>query len=180
MKQIHFILSAIMLVMLSACQHYYLARNVKPDNASAQLNLLKNDGRYFVFHGNGKPVYMKNLSLSSDQNILRFEADTLSMQHKLHLTKGRGGKFRYQKNNMLDSAVIREVHVYAPSTPTIFGQELIVPLNQVQKIEVLEIDKPRTRNSQTLGAVGYSVGAAAIILGVAGAIAMSNWNLGSN
>jgi hypothetical protein len=104
---------------------------------------------------------MKNLSLSADRKTLDATLDTISPGHRLHLSNGHNGKMRYKKSYSHHITVLSEVHLYtAGDNKAAIGSRYTLPLDQVQKIEVIEKDKKRTTSSYVIGAIG-AIGATA-------------------
>ncbi len=118
---------------------------------------------------------MNNISFSTDQKTLHCTLDSMPRyEHNLHMVKGENGNKKYQDKRLSDedeSGVLNEVHVYSYSN----GQSKVGPysfqLEQVQKMEVIEKDKEKTKRSHALGAAlgiaGGVVGVGAIIIAIA-------------
>jgi hypothetical protein len=159
--------SLFLLCFFLSCKNFYMAVNPSKGSKGASVDSLKNLNRYFILRSGGQAFYLKNMTLSDDRKILTATPDTLAPNHKLHLVNGRNGKQQYKKYNELEIAVLNEVHFYAPTVQAKVGESFQLPLDQVQKIEVIEKDRKRTTNSYVIGAIGYTLGAfvvAAIIV----------------
>ena len=154
---------AMVLLLLTSCHNYYKANSIRP-GAIQGMDSLKAQSRYFILRAGEQAFYMKGMMLSHDRKTVTATLDSLPPEHKLHLVNGRGGKMRYQKNNLNDLPVLSEVHLYAPSLTASVGQPFSLPLDQVQKIEVIEKDIKRTTNSYVIGALGYTLGAMTVAL----------------
>ncbi len=147
----------ISLLLLVACQNYYMA--VKQPKNAAIIDSLNKQNRYFVLRSGSQAFYMKNITLSADRKTLEATLDTLPYEHRLHLINGRNGKMRYRKTDPQDLPVLSEVHLYiVPDNTAAAGSRYSLSLDQVQKMEVIEKDKKRTTNSYVLGAVGFTLG----------------------
>ncbi len=154
-KQNLYLLSAFCTIMsFAACHTYYKAINLPAANnngKTAAIDSLNLQARYFILRNGSQAYYMENISFSADQKTLYCILDTLSPDHKLHLTNGRKGKMQYQKSTITDLNVLNEVHFYiTPDTVPKFGKYTL-DFNKVQKIEVIEKDKKRTTGSYVLG-----------------------------
>jgi hypothetical protein len=125
------------------------------------------------FLRNGKDAFsMKNITFSPDHKTLRCDLDTVSPRHSLHFSKGSKGKRRYKKSR---PDVLDEVHLYTASSATaIVGEAYNLPLDQVQKIEIIEKDKRRTTISHALGGVAIGMGIGFAVLTIFYAIALNN------
>src|SRR5437763_13373179 len=100
---------------------------------------------------------MSGVTLSADQKMVNCLLDSLPPEHKLHLHNGRRGKMQYQKTNPEEFPVLSEVHLYIQKDSTIQLGSFVLSLDKIQKIEVIEKDKVRTRESYVIGAIGYSL-----------------------
>lgn len=161
----HALTCVILLLVLISCKSFYKASTI---NASASkthsIDSLQSLNRYFILRSGGQAFYMNGLQLSQDRQTLTATLDTLPPQHQMYLTKSRNGKMQYQKSNPEDLAVLSEVHLYAPVARAAVGETVTLPLDQVQKIEVIEHDKKRTTNSYVIGALGATLGAFAVAM----------------
>lgn len=162
----HWIVGLLLLLLLAAgCHNFYKANTVPGGyTAAGTIDSLQAKNRYFILRSGGQAYYMSNLALSSDRKTLTAKLDSLPIDHKLHLVNGRGGNLRYSKHKLTDTGVLTEVHLYAPAERLMFGDNYSLPLDNVQKIEVLEKDAKRTTDSYVIGAIGYTLGAAAVAL----------------
>ena len=155
------------LTLMTACQNYYMA-TARPKEASS-IDSLTRLNRYFVLRSGSQAFYMKNLSLSADRKTLDATLDTLSPGHRLYLSNGHNGKMRYKKSYSHHITVLSEVHLYtAGDNKAAIGSRYTLPLDQVQKIEVIEKDKKRTTSSYVIGAIGAigaTVEAFALVVG---------------
>lgn len=165
--------------LLASCQNYYKATNITPQVTSIKLDSLQQAGRYFVLRTADTVLQMKAIAMANDQAELQFTTDTVSEAHRLHLTNGRAGKLRYYKYEANDTGVLKEVHVYAPSIKALPGENLKVPIGQIDKIEMLSFDKKRTAKSKRKTVIFVSLGMLAAFVTTVG-IAASNMQFNLN
>jgi len=166
-KKINYFLYGLMtLFLFTQCHNYYKATALKKkttSNYAGAIDSLKLTNRYFVLRNGNESYYMKNTVLSPDQKNLTCTLEELSPFNKFHLLNGGKGKMQYKKTDQNQLAVLNEVHFYiTPDNAAAFGQYTL-PLDKVQKIEVIEKDRKRTTNSYVIGAVGYTLGAVAVV-----------------
>ncbi len=160
------------LTLISACQNFYKA-TARPKEA-ASIDSLTKLNRYFILRSGSQAYYMKNIVLSNDRKTLETVLDSLPPAHRLHLVNEYNGKMRYFKSRVFDVGVLSEVHMYIPQDNTAaIGARYTLPLDQVQKIEVIEKDKKRTMSSYVIGAIGATVGAFAVAAIIAVALKSS-------
>jgi hypothetical protein len=154
-----------MLLVLVSCKSFYKASTINPSaNKTQSIDSLQALNRYFILRSSGQAYFMNGLQLSQDRRTLTATLDTLPPQHQMYLTKSRNGNMHYKKSNPQDLAVLSEVHLYAPAVKASMGETIMLPLDQVQKIEVIEHDKKRTTNSYVIGAIGATLGAFAVAM----------------
>ncbi|MDB5202052.1 MAG: hypothetical protein JWQ27_1461 [Ferruginibacter sp.] len=150
-----------------ACHNYYKVAGKSALNnqqKSATVDSLNGQSKYFVLRNGDQSFHIRNLLISEDKKNLSFQLDSLQVSHQLHLNNGRKGRQMFKLNNELDAGVIREVHFYiSPDSSIARLQSYTIPLEKIQKIEILEKDKRRTTNSYVIGAIGYTLGAAVLV-----------------
>lgn len=165
LKNAGLMLSAFLLTtVLCCCHNFYMTKNantVTRNEKSNSIQQLKDQKRFFILRSGSDAFYMKNVSVSSDQSTVTAYLDTLPPEHRLHLKNGRKGKSRYKKGTA-DEAILTEVHLYIPADNNLQAGNFVLPLEKVQKIEVVEKDKGRTTGSYIVGALGYTLGAFAV------------------
>ncbi len=161
-KPKHLFFTVFVIAFLAACHTFYKATTVNTGsnaNTAGSIDSLKLQSRYFVLRNGNNAYYMNNIVLSGDQKTLECTLDTLPPSHKLHLVNGRHGRMQYKRSDSSDRQVLNEVHLYITQDNTATLGHYTLPLDKVQKIEVLEYDKKRTTNSYVIGAVGFTLGA---------------------
>lgn len=158
-----FLVLLVFQVLFSQCHNYYKA--VSPNSASnaVAIDSLKLQNRYFILRNGSLSYSMTNIVVSEDKKSLTCNLEILAFNHQLHLVKGRKGKMRYKKNEPQDQTVLSEVHFYIPTDNSTAIGKYTLPLDKVEKIEVIEKDKGRTTGSYIIGAVGYTLGAVAVV-----------------
>lgn len=150
----------LLLLLFTACHNYYKARTLRTgESAASSLDSLKTYNRFFVLRSGGQAYFMNNLRVSENRKTLTATLDTLPANHRLHVVYERSGNKRYKPGDPNEQPVLSEVHLYAPSVASAMGQEVTLPLDAVQKIEVIEHDNKRTTNSYMIGAIGAVTGA---------------------
>ena len=161
--------------LLIGCSNYYKAVSTPLKNnvqKAAKLDSLKQANRTFILRNGSNAFYVSSPVADAVQNKMECTLDTLFNFNKLHLTKGRGGKMRYKKNNPADLSVLNEVHIYIGTDDKIVLGKNNFALDKIQKIEVIEKDKRRTTGSYLLGGIGIAAG----IIVIAAAIFASTFS----
>jgi hypothetical protein len=149
---------------ITSCNKYYKpvpTQITAPEQADSVIATVRN-GRYFILH-NGNAYYAMNQPVVNRQDLsLQFRPGTLWPDHRVYVNDVKGN-YRYKN---AQSAVLQEVHFYLNAPLTLDTNVLAtLPLSNIQKIEVIEHDKARTRTSYILGGVGITL-AAIVVTGV--------------
>ena len=157
--------------LLTGCQHFYKtqsfqntkATNLDTAGIAQNIDAAQYQNRYFILRTGSEAYYMRNVMVSEDRKFITCQLDTLQSIHTFHLTKGRGGNMRYKVNHP-ERAVLNEVHLYIPTdTAAKAFSSYSLPLNTVQKVEVIEKDKGKTTLSYVLGGLGIAAGTLTVI-----------------
>jgi len=157
--------------LLTGCQHFYQVQDFQNKKAALKdtagmaqnIDAPQYQSRYFILRTGGEAYHMRNLMVSEDHTFITCQLDTLLARHTLHLTKGRGGNMRY-KSNQPESAVLDEVHLYIPTDTTAKPfTTYTLPLDKVQRVEVIEKNKGKTTLSYVLGGIGVTAGTLTVI-----------------
>ena len=167
---------ALIIFAMSSCNKYYKATlGNTSENSIKTIDSLANAGRYFIFRNASQAFAMNNLVINKEEKVLLCNLSILPVQHQVHLTKGINGKMRYkeQDDDQLDATpVLNEAHLYnSASKNNVNAGPYTLPLSQIQKIEIIEKDRPKTAKSKILGlatiavAGGLVVGICALIVG---------------
>jgi hypothetical protein len=148
----------VILLVFAGCNRYYKAvtTNVK-DNPDKSVDSLKNQNRDFILRTPSQGYFMRNIILSEDRKKITCTLDDIPIEHQDYLYKGKGN-LRYK-----EPFVLNEVHIYIGNDSPLNKGSYALSLDQVQKIEVIEKDKKRTTNSYVIGALGYTIGAIAVV-----------------
>jgi hypothetical protein len=149
---------------LNSCHNYYKATPARTGaQAPATLDSLRQLNRHFILRNGSQALYMTNMVLSADRQTLTAKLDSVPPNHRLHLRGGHRRNMQYKVNKPEQYSVLSEVHLYTSHLPNaVPGENFSLPLDKVQKIEVIEKDRKRTTSSYVLGALGYTLGAMSV------------------
>ena len=155
------------MLTLTACQTYYKTIQIPAVSNIEKVTVvdsLKQQARYFILQSGNQAFNMKDIGLAADQKTFDCTLDTIPYYHQLHLANGHKEKMKYKKDEPISSTVLNEVHFYIqPDGTTMLGQYQL-PLDKIQKIEVIKKDEKRTANSHVIGWVSFSVVVLALIV----------------
>jgi hypothetical protein len=147
-----------LLFAIAGCNRYYMAvKTNSKDNPDKTVDSLKNESRYFILRSPSQAYFMRNIVLSEDRKSITCTLDDIPIEHQYYVYKGKGN-MRYK-----DAFVLNEVHMYIANDTLLNKGRYKLSLDQIQKIEVIEKDKKRTTNSYVIGALGYTIGALAVV-----------------
>ncbi len=160
MKKIQFVyvLMALFasLLVFGGCHRYYMTQNTNiKENPAGKIDSLKNNQRYFVLHNGEKAWHLGHVVLSEDRQSITGTLDRLPPDHQTAIAN--------PKKIYKDFSVLNEVHLYIDQDTLIKVGDITLGLDRIQKIEVIEKDQKRTTNSYVLGAIGYTLGAVALV-----------------
>ncbi len=156
----------LLLLISGACHTYYKAtpaRTGSTGEAAVSIDSLQKHNRYFILRNGNVAYSINNPRLSEDKRSMNCQLDILPPSHQLHLVRGLKGKMQYKKSSIEGLHVLSEVHFYTPYDSTAREGSYSLLLDRVQKIEVIEHDKKRTTSSYVIGALGYTLGAVAVV-----------------
>lgn len=152
------IFGAFLFLTVCSCSRYYMPVKQKVTSAdeSASVISAKTPGKYIILHKGNKVYGLHDISVDKAKLTMSGKLTPVDRTHLLYV-KAKHKKYKYSEK---DNVVLNEVHLYIDSTAAIdTASTLILPLNQIQKIEVIEHDKQRTTTSYVLGGIGIGVGA---------------------
>ena len=150
------------LISFSSCSKYYKAVTASQPADAKNMSDLKMQNKYFILRNGSEAFSIANISISADQKYLNGNLEPLSSDHMLYFNKIEKGKMTYRKaHNAADdqSAVLNEVHIYIAPENSIAAGTLVLPLDKINKTEIIEVDAIKTKRSKTSGLIiGISTG----------------------
>jgi hypothetical protein len=147
----------IILPCLQSCCHYYKISKTKENSADSTNIIQAGSPRYFILRAGDSAYHMNNINVGNEKNSLTGTLEELPSNHRLHLRNGRNGQMRYKKNKP-EAAVLDEVHIYVEYDSSVFaGNSYVLSKDRIKKIEVLEKNKGRTRESYIMGGFGLTL-----------------------
>ncbi len=172
------------IVSVSSCSNYYKVITATEPTKAAGYSDFKDISKYYILRNGSEAFAMKNIAVSSDRKNVQCTLEILPIEHQLYIKNGTGGKMKYQiKSDSTEdeTVVLNEVHIYLiPGIKTETGP-YILALENVQKGEIIEKDKIKTKKSHKTGTIiGVSlaaVGAAGIIIAIGVSVFESDWGL---
>jgi hypothetical protein len=155
-------LGVIMLLTMS-CTKFYKPVEADTSTPTTKKELLSaNAQKYLILH-QGKYIYnLKNSTIDNLAMTLHAELSSVDPEH-LTYVKAKPRKYAYSNPDVLN-----EFHIYSKDSSWLdVTTPLVLPLDQIDKIELIEHDAKRTRKSNaTVGAI-ITMGAMAAIIVVA-------------
>lgn len=152
------------LFTLAGCHNFFKVNTVgrTPEERMSSLNDNVQKNKYFILrHGRGN-FSMKNITIDQEHQTISFIPDTLPITHQVY-TRRSNNNLQY-KSGKGEREVLNEVHLFSNTPQAIeVGKTLTLPLNTIEKIQVIEFDSGRTTGSYILGGLGYTLGAFAAL-----------------
>ncbi|MEY2917945.1 MAG: hypothetical protein RIS73_1659 [Bacteroidota bacterium] len=177
----HILTVIIAATTFTSCGSYYKVITTNNPVTTAAIADLNTKNKYFILRNGNQAFAMTNISFTDSLQILQCNLQTLPDEHKLHLTKGVNGKMRYQKTRLADedksiadgneTGLLNEVHIYTTIKSNTATGSLALPVSDMQKFEVIEKDKQKTKRSKALG-TGIVVATSVLIVGGIAALAV--------
>ncbi len=162
------LIAILVLGTCSSCSNYYQAITASEPTNAVSFNDFRDSSKYYILRNGNDALAMKNISISNDRKNVQCTLAELPFEHKLHVSNGSNGKMKYKRKSYTDddeTAVLNEVHIYiAPGSITNTGAYTLI-LENIQKAEIIEKNKIKTRNSHAMG-TGIAIGATVLVLGV--------------
>ena len=176
------LIPVMILIGFSSCSNYYKALTVSEPTKAISLNDFQDNQKYYILRNGNSAFVMKNISVNSDRKNVQCTLEELPFDHKLYVTNGTDGKMKYKTKNTTDedeAGVLNEVHIYiTPGSKTATGAYTLA-LENIQKAEIIEKDKVKTKKSFVMGtAIGVS--SAVVFVGAVVALiaASSSFSIG--
>ena len=138
----------------SCFRHYYKIAKQPFTASSGTIDSLQKQSRYFILRSGDYAWHMKNITVSNDQKTIHCELADLPFAHQLHMKKGEHHENFQYKPKEPTRAVLEEVHLFITPEPVAKDGVFTLPVDKIQRIEVLQKDGGRTIGSHMLGAVG--------------------------
>jgi hypothetical protein len=161
------IASLLLLIAPTSCFRHYYQIAKQPFSASPQtIDSLEKQSRYFILRSGDYAWHMKNITVSNDQKTIHCELADLPFAHQLHMKKGEHHENFQYKPKEPTKAVLEEVHFFIAPEPIAKDGVFTLPVDKIQRIEVLQKDGGRTVASHMLGAVGIlgAIAAGALVI----------------
>ncbi|MBK7408273.1 MAG: hypothetical protein IPJ40_09545 [Saprospirales bacterium] len=153
-KGVSFFLAILILVFTTSC-NYYQVRRVKAE-ALPSLSEIGKIANYFVLNQGGSQFQLTQITLGED--YLKARLDSLS-KPVYYSESRRGREYKYE-----EKSILHEVHVFLKDSTTIFtpGTDVVIPVADLEKIEVIDPDTGITVMMYFL--VGLGVASAALVI----------------
>ncbi len=170
------LIPVMILIGFSSCSNYYKAITAAEPTKATSLNDFQDNQKYYILRNGNSAFVMKNISVSSDRKSVQCTLEELPFDHKLHVTDGTDSKMKYKTKSYTDedeTGVLNEVHIYlTPGRKTQTGAYTLA-LENIQKAEIIEKDKIKTKKSHVAGTLIGVSGTLLLVGGIAALIIAS-------
>lgn len=151
------ILMLVIVPQLSGCYYYKVHTYHSPESKKASK--LISGKKYFILHQHTDVWHLKEGSVDFDGRDLEGTKEPLDSNHryylsvdKTHINRFRPAKRlkRLEGQHIVPDEPVYEVHIYVSDYTGDQGDDIVVPLAAIRRIEVYEIAKGATMSSQVL------------------------------
>ncbi|MCR9016818.1 hypothetical protein [Aquiflexum gelatinilyticum] len=143
------------------CNYYKpVTKNLSasPETKVDQIDSLSQ--KTFILHIENRVFLMRNTYINKEKQKLEATLEEVPMIHQTYLMDDTG-KFKYDPKS---PNVLHEVHVYANlDEKKRLGDQVVIPVQNINRIELIERDKQRSSGNTVLAVVGITVGTLAVI-----------------
>ena len=152
----------LLIIVLSGCNRYYTpVRSTQSIPEQIKTSLAK--GRYFILRDSASSYGMDRVELNDNKGLVSFELVTLPKVHTRY-TMASAPRNYFFKYDQPDSVVLREVHLFTKQRfPAEMNTRSDIPLSAIDKVEVIEFDRKKTRKQNLLVGLGVTAGIATIV-----------------
>ncbi len=148
-------------IFFQGCNYYkpiQTSTSASAENKALQIDSLRN--KVFILHTSHGVYLLREMVTNVEQQQLTARLDVIPIEHQNYVND-LTGKYRYQTSNQ---AVLYEVHLYANLEPSVpVGSNVVIPVSQITRMELIERDKGRSSSSTIMAALGITVGSLALI-----------------
>ena len=144
------------------CSRFFKPVSVNTGTPDAAKNIITANApnKYFILRQEANSYALKNITVDNTAMTLNGTLSPVDVSHFLYVkAKGRNYKYKKTGNKENETDILNEVHIYSKnSSPVDTTKAFTLPLDQIEKIEVIEHDAGRTTTSYILGGVGITLG----------------------
>jgi hypothetical protein len=148
-------------LMSVGCNYYKpIPKSVSasPETKASQLDSLNQ--KTFIVHSNRGIFLMRNMNINKEEKEIAATLHAVPPNHMTYIND-IDRKFKYNKSA---PDVLQEVHLYADLDPSAeVGTEVVIPISEISKIELIERDKGRSDGNTVLVVFGITIGTLALI-----------------
>ncbi|MEO6722392.1 MAG: hypothetical protein ABIN67_18635 [Ferruginibacter sp.] len=169
-KRLRYAVVLLVVISLSSCfLHYYKVDRLNKADAATMQNLIAGS-KYFILHANDKNLALTQVKINND--MLEGEVNPLPPEHEKYLNPKNAYANRFKVKDK--DIVLYEVHLYT-TNPAISTSHISIPMQDVSRVDIYELNQKATRKSRILSIVGLSAITFGTIVIIAAAIALDDW-----
>jgi hypothetical protein len=162
--RIRHLIFAVGFLTIYGCNYYKpIPKSVStaPDTKSAQLDSLIQ--KTFIIHSSQGIFLMQNMHINKENKEVTATLDVVPPQNLTYINDEKG-KFNYSSKT---PDVLHEVHLYSDLDQNIqVGDQVVIPVEKINKIELIERDKQRSTGNTVLAVFGITIGTLAVITAI--------------
>ncbi len=153
---------------IAGCFHNFYKVTI-PESDKSLLDQIHESESYFIIHQGYSAWHMNAITLNVEQTELSGELEELPVSHHKYLTAVPDKPNRY-KPSKEDPAI--EVHLYISEYTEGQSNRIIVPISDIQKVEIYDIDKEATNSAFAGSMVVIGIMVGGVVVGLLGGLAL--------
>lgn len=151
----------VLFAIFQACNYYkpiQTSTSASAENKTIQIDSLRN--KVFILHTSQGVYLLRDMLTNIEKHEITATLAVLPIEHQNYVNDSKG-KYKYEKSNQ---AVLYEVHLHANlEPPASVGSNIVLPVSQITRMELIERDVSRSTSSTVMAALGITVGSLALI-----------------
>ena len=165
-KDVHVLILLLILGCTStSCYRKFYQAKTHPANIRLDSLMSVSPPKYFILRNDHDAYKMAKMELDTTDQSLSCTLDKVDKEHYLYLNATPGKPMRY-RNSKGEAAVLNEVHIYIQKDSNLAnGEQYILQTGNITKIDVLEKNKSRTKQSTVTSTAGIAAGVTALTIG---------------
>ncbi|MFD2202013.1 hypothetical protein [Shivajiella indica] len=150
----------LLVIFINSCNFYKPVTKPLTGTTSDKVSMIDSlSNRTIILHSNQGVFLIKNFIVNEEsESILGFLAEVPEDNQRYLQAKGK--KYNYKNS---EPEVLREAHIYTGvdlnNLPVNIGDQVNIPLNSINKLEVIERDKKRSSENTVFTVLGVTAGA---------------------
>jgi len=156
----------LLVVLINSCNFYKPVSKPLTGKTSDKISMMDSlANRTFILHSKQGVYLLEGLSIDLDAETINGILAEVPPQNQLYIqaNQAKGNKYSYKA---AEPYVLREVHLYTgidfSMVSSDFGDKVAIPINILDKLEVIERDKAKSTSNTIFTVLGVTAGTLAV------------------